>query len=117
MVKDRKKLLDSHWKPIGMSPRKLEFGVGIDLGASDQLCTGATGLCGMLRRGSGERGLVNPNKRAGTGRSARKGPSHPGFAAKAASRTFLASAVALLLSLGSLRTTCGLCDRNAPVHN
>jgi len=67
----------------------------------------------MLRSGSGECGLVIPNKRAGTGRSARKGPSHPGFAAKGASRTWRASAVAVLLSRGSLRTICAFCGRNA----
>ena len=36
----------------------------------------------MLRSGSGECGLVIPNERAGTGRSARKGPSRPGFCRK-----------------------------------
>lgn len=70
-------------------------------------------LCGMLRCGFGERSWVVPNERTETGRSARKGPSHAGFAAKAASRTWRTSVVAVLLSLGSLRSICGFCDRNA----
>jgi len=46
-------------------------------------------------------------------RSTRKGPSHPGFVEKAASRTLSALAVAVLLSLGTKRTICGFLDRNA----
>ena len=42
---------------------------------SVSLCAGATGLCGMLRCGFGECGLVVPNKRAETHRSARTGRS------------------------------------------
>src|SRR6056297_4024063 len=51
-------------------------------------------LCGISRCGFGERGLVIPNKRAETRRMARKGPAHPGFAGKAASRALPPSAVA-----------------------
>src|SRR6056297_7467 len=51
-------------------------------------------LCGISRCGFGERGLVIPNKRAETRRMARKGPAHPGFAGKAASRALPHSAVA-----------------------
>jgi hypothetical protein len=43
----------------------------------------------------------------------RKGPSHPGFVEKAASRTLPTSDVAVLLSLGTERTICGFLDRNA----
>ena len=49
----------------------------------------------MRWRGFGERGLVVPNERAETRQGARKGPSRKGFAGKAASRTLLASAVAM----------------------
>jgi len=51
-------------------------------------------LCGISRRGFGERSLVTPNKRAETRRVARKGPSRQGFAGKAASRAFRRSVVA-----------------------
>ena len=47
------------------------------------------------------------------GRSTRKGPSHPGFVENAASHTLSASAVAVLLSLGTKRAICGFLDRNA----
>jgi hypothetical protein len=47
------------------------------------------------------------------GRSARKGPSHPGFVDKVASRTLPASAVAVLLSLGTKRAIYDFLDRNA----
>ena len=52
-------------------------------------------LCGRLRIGLGERGLVVPNKRVQTRQSARKGPSRKGFAGKAASRALRPSAVAM----------------------
>ena len=52
-------------------------------------------LCGRLRLGLGERGLVTPNKRVQTRRRPRKGPSRRGFAGKAASRALRASAVAM----------------------
>ena len=52
-------------------------------------------LCGRLRFGLGERGLVIPNKRAQTRRRPRKGPSRMGFAGEAASRSLRHSAVAM----------------------
>ena len=52
-------------------------------------------LCGRLRLGLGERGLVVPNERAQTSRRPRKGPSQKGFAGKAASRARRVSAVAM----------------------
>ena len=52
-------------------------------------------LCGMRRTGFGERGLVIPNKRAETGRSARKGLSLSGFTGKAESRRFRSSILAM----------------------
>ena len=45
-------------------------------------------LCGRLRLGLGERGLVVPNERAQTRRRPRKGAVPKGFAGKAASRAF-----------------------------
>ena len=51
-------------------------------------------LCGRLRLGLGERGLVIPNERAQTRRRPRRGPSRMGFAGKAASRALRPSAVA-----------------------
>ena len=55
--------------------------------------------CGMRRFGLGERGLVIPNERAETKRSARNGPSRRRLswqaAGKAASRALRSSAVAM----------------------
>jgi len=51
-------------------------------------------LCGRLRLGMRERGLIVPNKRAQTCRRPCKGPSHPGLAGEAVSRTRRDSAVA-----------------------
>ena len=51
-------------------------------------------LCGRLRLGLGERGLVIPNERAQTRRRPRKGPSRMGLAGEAASRSLRHSAVA-----------------------
>ena len=52
-------------------------------------------LCGRLRLGLGECGLVVPNKRAKTSWRPRKDPSRQGFAGKAASRAVRPSAVAM----------------------
>jgi len=54
----------------------------------------------MRRCGFGESGLVIPNERNKTLRSARKGLSHKGFAGKAAARTLRAQAVAIATVAG-----------------
>ena len=51
-------------------------------------------LCGSLRLGLGECGLVIPNERSQTRRRPRRGPSRMGFAGEAASRSLRRSAVA-----------------------
>ncbi len=70
----------------------------------------------MLRLAFGERGWVIPNERIETGRSARKGPSRKGFAAKAASRTQPASAIATAIVTRNGIPTGLLCLRqNRPI--